>query len=205
MMSKYSGVSFQKKSQKWRAYRVINRKQYHLGLFNSEEKAYKAVVSFCKKRNIPISQARQKGNYYKVDENGITIEQECNQCREWLSREHFANSSATKSGLHTWCRHCDRLKKTGWTRERYERCYEAQKGKCFVANCNNPIEVADHCHETNTPRVLFCKRCNKAEGAFSNDPEALEGLISYMKYWEEEAALAHNRCCASALWELLPF
>jgi len=37
--SKYTGVSWNKKLNKWQVFAYINRKQYYLGLYESEEKA----------------------------------------------------------------------------------------------------------------------------------------------------------------------
>ena len=41
-ISKYKGVSYHKKTGKWQAFITINKKQIHLGLFETELEAYKA-------------------------------------------------------------------------------------------------------------------------------------------------------------------
>ena len=41
-ISGYKGVSWYKKSNKWKAYITLDSKQYHLGLFGTPEEAYKA-------------------------------------------------------------------------------------------------------------------------------------------------------------------
>lgn len=43
--SKYSGVSWNKSSQKWMAYIYINRKYIHIGYFNTEIEASKAYLN----------------------------------------------------------------------------------------------------------------------------------------------------------------
>ena len=43
--SGYRGVSFCKKKQKWQAYIIINRRQIHLGFFNTREEAYSARLA----------------------------------------------------------------------------------------------------------------------------------------------------------------
>jgi hypothetical protein len=41
--SKYKGVSFDKKRNKWVSYININKKRKHIGYFNTELEAHKAV------------------------------------------------------------------------------------------------------------------------------------------------------------------
>ena len=49
--SKYVGVSWRKKSNKWVAQIKMNRKKYHLGLFNNEIDAAEAYNEALKKTN----------------------------------------------------------------------------------------------------------------------------------------------------------
>lgn len=50
--SKYKGVSFNKASNKWRAYITIKGSQKHLGLFKTEEEAYEARQKALKEYNL---------------------------------------------------------------------------------------------------------------------------------------------------------
>lgn len=45
--SKYPGVSWHNASKKWQAAIMIEGKQFHLGIFDSEEKAYEAYCLLC--------------------------------------------------------------------------------------------------------------------------------------------------------------
>jgi uncharacterized membrane protein len=50
--SKYVGVNFNKQNNKWKSYIVINKKQKHLGYFETEDEAYEKLISFKKEMNI---------------------------------------------------------------------------------------------------------------------------------------------------------
>ena len=50
--SKYLGVTFNKKENKWRSQIQVNKKKYSLGAYNTEIEAYKARVNFEKEHNI---------------------------------------------------------------------------------------------------------------------------------------------------------
>lgn len=52
--SKYIGVSFTKQKNCWVAYADINRKRISLGLHQTEEQAYNAVINYKKKQNEQI-------------------------------------------------------------------------------------------------------------------------------------------------------
>ena len=59
------------------------------------------------------------------------------------------------------------LKKTGFTLSLYEQTVAEQGGKCAV--CERDLALvgrlaADHCHDTESPRVVLCYPCNAAEG-----------------------------------------
>lgn len=43
--SKYKNIFFEKKKNKWRAYKIINNKRTHVGYFSTEEEAYKAICT----------------------------------------------------------------------------------------------------------------------------------------------------------------
>jgi hypothetical protein len=50
--SKYLGVTFNKKENKWKSQIQVNKKKYSLGAYNTEIEAYQARVNFEKEHNI---------------------------------------------------------------------------------------------------------------------------------------------------------
>jgi hypothetical protein len=79
-----------------------------------------------------------------------------------------------------------KLKKTyGLTRQQMLDMQEAQGHLCPI--CLRPETNArfhrlaiDHCHKSGKVRGLLCSSCNKALGAFEDDPERLKRAITYL-------------------------
>lgn len=76
-----------------------------------------------------------------------------------------------------------RHKRTGWTSDRYDLYLAKQNGECAVKGCGRPLQVADHCHQTNKPRELLCSNCNLALGLLGDNPARTRGLSGYISKW----------------------
>jgi len=64
----------------------------------------------------------------------------------------------------------------------YENMVKRQSGVCAVCKKDNgkrPL-VVDHSHTLNKVRGLLCDKCNRAIGAFDDDPIMLQSAISYL-------------------------
>lgn len=48
--SGFRGVSFHKRTGKWQAYISVNRKQFHIGLYDTPEEAHEAYIAAAKTR-----------------------------------------------------------------------------------------------------------------------------------------------------------
>ena len=70
----------------------------------------------------------------------------------------------------------------GLTREEAEN-YRNLIGCCEICGVEQHLTV-DHNHETKQVRGILCNRCNRALYIFE-DAELYEGMMAYLKYWEE--------------------
>lgn len=109
----------------------------------------------------------------------------CANCAETLPREEFYRRSATKDGLQSWCKKCQRAydqanrkagtRKTGTPRQRQrwnlsgrygltpkqvEEMKESQGAVCAICGTTPNQWVVDHCHETGKVRGMLCHHCN---------------------------------------------
>ncbi len=83
-----------------------------------------------------------------------------------------------------YAKHWSRLKKTGWTRERFERAVVEQGNRCFLCRRARPSGKAlnaDHHHKTGEPRRLLCSTCNyRTVGYFETNPDYLGRVLAYI-------------------------
>ena len=79
----------------------------------------------------------------------------------------------------------ERLKKHGWTLERFDASLAEQSGCCAI--CRAPfvgIPDADHEHvEPPKPRGLLCGPCNKGIGHLRDNPAICEAAAAYLRKW----------------------
>lgn len=79
----------------------------------------------------------------------------------------------------------------GLTIDEWEALAASQDNACAI--CQMQIEEiqphpsgnrtlhVDHCHDTNRVRGLLCSNCNRAIGAFRDDPEIMRRAIAYIE------------------------
>lgn len=77
-----------------------------------------------------------------------------------------------------------RLKKTGWSPDRFNEAWTAQEGKCAICTISmvmggtlsNSV-CADHDHGSGKPRALLCGKCNKHLGVYEKYRESFEEYL----------------------------
>lgn len=78
-----------------------------------------------------------------------------------------------------------RFKKTGWTKEMFDKAWAEQNGECAICfkvlKSGSGGAAADHCHKTNRPRELLCSRCNGGLGHFKDDSALLKAAMKYLE------------------------
>lgn len=83
-----------------------------------------------------------------------------------------------------------RRKKNGFSTELFNLLMEKQKGLCAICEIKLSTGLiptsacADHCHATNEPRGILCKKCNLLLGHAKDDIRILKKAISYLSFWK---------------------
>jgi hypothetical protein len=104
--------------------------------------------------------------------------------KEWVKGNPEAHA---KHGLET------RRRKNGFSPALFSQRLAQQAGKCAICKVilgrglAATSACADHCHETNTPRGVLCKRCNLLLGHAKDSVDALHGAIEYLNSWKRTA------------------
>ena len=114
----------------------------------------------------------------------------------WKEKEFSANEHAMYARKHrernpdSW-KNADLKKSFGITLKEYNAMLEKQNGKCaFCGNEERFLDrrigkvralAVDHCHTTGKVRGLLCQSCNRALGAFADNPLALERAALYLR------------------------
>ena len=105
---------------------------------------------------------------------------ECKTCL--LARKNVSYHSRQSAQLAA--RKCNLMRMYGITIEQYDEMYDAQHGACGICERHStefPQRLAvDHCHTTGRIRGLLCSYCNRALGAFRDDPAALQRAARYV-------------------------
>ena len=98
-------------------------------------------------------------------------------------REIRAKQRAKASLTFTRGKRRERLKKLGWTLERWEETTRAQNNACAI--CKQVLGlVADHEHTTPPkPRGALCNSCNSLIGFAKENPETCRAAAEYLEAW----------------------
>lgn len=80
-----------------------------------------------------------------------------------------------------------RRRRNGFVGNLFAQRLSEQKGICPICLTTEKVVAADHCHATNMPRGILCKRCNLLLGHAKDDPALLKRAIEYLELWKRTA------------------
>jgi hypothetical protein len=116
----------------------------------------------------------------------------CSQCEEPRHEDEFVRNKSKPGGRDSECLHCKQerelARKYGISLIQYQQLLHKQGGVCCVCMHEEsqmrggiPRALAvDHCHQCGAIRGLLCARCNKALGAFRDEPRDFAQSIVYL-------------------------
>jgi hypothetical protein len=119
-------------------------------------------------------------------------EKYCPHCKKWRPRGDFWKHKSNTTGLRSFCRDCERIKKVGWkgsSRNKFGLSYEELEAKLDSQNracaiCGKAIGIGtghlDHCHKNGSVRGFLCGTCNAGLGMFRDDAEIIRAAIVYL-------------------------
>lgn len=124
----------------------------------------------------------------------------CKRCKQDKHVSEFSYNKTCSDRCYPYCKPCVRiigkerdpdrahrenLKRFGLTTEQYRAMAEVQCGVCWI--CQKPECIpgrrlaVDHSHRTGNVRGLLCSKCNKAIGAFGDDPKIIARAAEYLE------------------------
>ena len=128
----------------------------------------------------------------------------CTKCSIEKEESHFGKRYDYPTKLLSWCKECERTRKTEAARKRFtdpaSRANETQRqklwrygltptaysqlvdqhgGRCAVCNTEADLRI-DHDHTTGKVRGLLCHHCNVALGHFKDSIPILNNAIDYL-------------------------
>jgi hypothetical protein len=68
--------------------------------------------------------------------------------------------------------------------ETYRSMLKAAGGKCAICEKTAKL-VLDHCHETGRVRGMLCGPCNQALAPLEKDPDVVQRMAEYLRYWRD--------------------
>lgn len=112
----------------------------------------------------------------------------CSGCQKALPRNDFSLNPSNRTGLHKYCRSCNRgvqiKTRYGIDAEGYDALLEAQSGTCAICHLppseGRPL-VVDHCHTSLEVRGLLCSQCNAAIGLLMDNPNVILSAAAYVR------------------------
>ena len=138
----------------------------------------------------------------------------CSVCYRVKSRSEFGARKGSKSGLHSYCLECGRVKKReeylritrnkrthedfkrrnkeqrlkrtyGLTVEQYNYLVETQNNLCAICSTDlGDCPLVDHDHNTGKVRGLLCHPCNTGISMLKDNENNLLSAIAYLKKGE---------------------
>ena len=129
----------------------------------------------------------------------------CNKCKEEKEHTLFNKNKASKDGIKSICKVCEKAGKKvtypkeyyknkklmllyGITLDTYNKMLKRQHHKCKICgihekHCDTALAV-DHNHETGSVRALLCRHCNTGLGQFRDRQEFLLKAVDYLNEYE---------------------
>jgi hypothetical protein len=160
-----------------------------MSLENRERQRVRMAGNQIGRGRIPTDSERDKlriANTKYPKEDGVL---RCGRCKEYKPLSEFSKGRS-KGGSGWYCKDCAReynLKyKYGLSKEKYEKMYNEQGGKCLI--CQNHFDVlyTDHRHGGDV-RGLLCSKCNTAIGLLGDDPAIIARASEYLKRYDSNA------------------
>ena len=122
----------------------------------------------------------------------------CGICGVEKPLDDFYKHSKGSQGRQSRCKACNKIvgrkyrkthhvmrSKLGLSDADVQFLEERSGGKCENPNCRQPAGKRalhlDHDHKTGKPRGMLCHGCNTALGLLADDPDRINGLISYLQ------------------------
>ena len=130
----------------------------------------------------------------------------CPKCGEIKEHSFFYRSKNHKDGCSSYCKVCQNLRSTSYTRENknkipttgyslkrrygittqdYLNLLKLQENKCAIcktSECHTGRNFSvDHCHTTGKIRGLLCAHCNVGLGNFKDNSLLLKEAITYLE------------------------
>ena len=130
----------------------------------------------------------RQNNKEKVDKYNARRRQISKTTKEVAKRKAYVKKNKVR------LKNYDLTRRYGITLTEYDAMCKQQSGKCLICG-QNPKEtqcranqysnegklVVDHDHTTKKVRGLLCAKCNRGLGYFSEDVNALQNAINYLR------------------------
>jgi hypothetical protein len=105
-------------------------------------------------------------------------------CKRCQNERRVANRRANPEAASATARRSKLRRVYGISPEEYDAILVAQRGVCAI--CARPNDDGrrlhvDHCHDSGKVRGLLCHLCNRALGAFGDDPDRVERAVEYLR------------------------
>jgi len=128
----------------------------------------------------------------------------CTNCGEFKDFDGFAKDRNKKFGYHSWCKACQKERKSrnperssirnrkrnfGISENGYLILLESQGSRCAICgvhvdNLKKSLAV-DHSHETGNIRGLLCTKCNVGLGHFQDSQALIMAAAEYLEEFDE--------------------
>lgn len=140
---------------------------------------------------------------YTINDQGLRVKR-CPKCGVSKDETMWNFKDKEHKALSTYCKDCDRIRKTlaarerfkdrdkrkkenhrqklwlyGLTQQQYEQLYKDCNNACSICEDTKNL-VIDHCHETKKVRGILCWSCNVALGHFKDSEERLSKALKYL-------------------------
>lgn len=140
---------------------------------------------------------------YTINDKGLRVKR-CPKCGIFKDETMWNFKDKEHKALSTYCKDCDRVRKTlsarerfkdrekrkreshrqklwqyGLTQQQYDQLLLESNHSCSICQDTKNL-VIDHCHKTNKVRGILCWSCNVALGHFKDSKERLSNALTYL-------------------------